>query len=83
MKQSLRKVMAQAVETYSKTTRREWVIRWPGQIVLAASQVHWTAEVTLVILFFIFCFFFSFSLQLLRYFSLQFQSYMSLFNDLD
>ena len=48
MKLSLREIAIKAVDDYSKIPRREWVLQWPGQIVLAASQVHWTQEVTQV-----------------------------------
>ncbi|XP_052058680.1 dynein axonemal heavy chain 3-like isoform X1 [Mytilus californianus] len=46
MKLSLRVVSAKAVQAYTKKPRCEWVLEWPGQIVLAASQIHWTSEVT-------------------------------------
>ncbi|XP_052779096.1 dynein axonemal heavy chain 3-like isoform X2 [Mya arenaria] len=46
MKQSLREVSLKATDAYTKIPRREWVLQWPGQVVLAASQIHWTAEVT-------------------------------------
>ncbi|KAK3779700.1 hypothetical protein RRG08_013655 [Elysia crispata] len=46
MKLSLREVMGKAVNAYPNIDREEWVLQWPGQIVLAASQIHWTAEVT-------------------------------------
>ena len=46
MKLSLREEMRKAVEAYPVTKRTDWVLQWPGQIVLAASQIHWTAEVT-------------------------------------
>ncbi|KAL4226017.1 Dynein heavy chain 3 [Mactra antiquata] len=46
MKQSLKEVCVKAVEAYPKIPRGEWVLQWPGQIVLAASQIHWTAELT-------------------------------------
>ena len=26
--------------------RTEWVLNWPGQIVIAGAQAYWTAEVT-------------------------------------
>ena len=45
MKLSLREVMAKAVEAYPSDPRNEWVLSWPGQVVLAASIVHWTIEV--------------------------------------
>ena len=48
MKLSLREVMGKAVAAYPTTKRTDWVLQWPGQIVLAASQIHWTAEVTQV-----------------------------------
>ena len=48
MKLSLREVCIKAVEAYGKIPRNEWVLQYPGQIVLAASQVHWTTEVTQV-----------------------------------
>lgn len=48
MKMSLKEEMGKAVKAYSLTKRGEWVLQWPGQIVLAASQIHWTAEVTQV-----------------------------------
>ncbi|XP_052828077.1 dynein axonemal heavy chain 3 [Octopus bimaculoides] len=46
MKLSLKQEMAKAVESYIQNHRNKWVLMWPGQIVLAASQVHWTAEIT-------------------------------------
>ncbi|KAK6993742.1 dynein heavy chain 3 axonemal, partial [Biomphalaria glabrata] len=51
MKMSLKEEMGKAVKAYSLTKRGEWVLQWPGQIVLAASQIHWTAEVTQAIRF--------------------------------
>ena len=48
MKLSLKEVSIKAVDAYSKIPRSEWVLQWPGQVVLAASQIHWTAEVTQV-----------------------------------
>jgi dynein heavy chain len=49
MKLSLREEMVKAVEAYPTTKKKEWVLQWPGQIVLAASQIHWTSEVTQVL----------------------------------
>lgn len=46
MKLSLRMVMIKAVEAYPRNPRAQWVQNWPGQVVLAASIVHWTTEVT-------------------------------------
>ncbi|XP_037073992.1 LOW QUALITY PROTEIN: dynein heavy chain 3, axonemal-like, partial [Pollicipes pollicipes] len=43
---SLRDVAERAVQSYLKTPREQWVLEWPGQIVLCGSQIHWTTEVT-------------------------------------
>ncbi|CAD7943415.1 unnamed protein product [Amoebophrya sp. A25] len=42
---SVRHVMQMGIETYVETERTKWVLEHPGQIVLNASQVHWTDEV--------------------------------------
>ena len=46
MKLSLREVTSKAVANYTEQSRTEWVLNWPGQVVLAASTIHWTAEVS-------------------------------------
>ena len=46
MKQCLRDIGKKAVLAYSETVREEWVLDWPGQIVLSGSQTHWTTEVS-------------------------------------
>lgn len=43
---SLKDVMTNAVAAYAQDPRRKWVLEWPGQIVIAASTVYWTADVT-------------------------------------
>ncbi|XP_023932407.1 dynein heavy chain 3, axonemal [Lingula anatina] len=45
MKLSLKDSCAKAVAAYDENPRSEWVLHWPGQIVLAAGTVHWTSEV--------------------------------------
>ena len=45
---TVRDQIAKAVVDYGATTDPEkngWVLRWPGQAVLAASMIHWTAAV--------------------------------------
>ncbi|XP_078276213.1 dynein axonemal heavy chain 3-like [Rhinoraja longicauda] len=46
MKWSLGKVMLQAIAAYPEAWREEWVLSWPGQIVLSCSIVYWTAAVS-------------------------------------
>lgn len=43
---SLKDVMGNAVAAYTQDPRKKWVLEWPGQIVIAASTVYWTADVT-------------------------------------
>eukprot|EP00163_Fabomonas_tropica_P031149 TRINITY_DN730_c1_g1_i7.p1 TRINITY_DN730_c1_g1~~TRINITY_DN730_c1_g1_i7.p1 ORF type:complete len:4213 (+),score=1156.03 TRINITY_DN730_c1_g1_i7:1002-12641(+) len=45
MRKSLRLILKDATSVYKKTKRTEWVTMWPGQVVIAGSQVHWTQEV--------------------------------------
>ncbi|XP_073413059.1 dynein axonemal heavy chain 3-like [Dendrobates tinctorius] len=46
MKLSLHEVMNHSIKAYTKSQRKEWVLHWPGQVVLASSMVHWTTEVS-------------------------------------
>ncbi|KAH7297912.1 hypothetical protein KP509_25G018200 [Ceratopteris richardii] len=45
MRESLKDVTLHAYEAYAKQDRVEWVLSWPGQVVLCVSQMYWTAEV--------------------------------------
>lgn len=45
MKISLRNIAKESVIAYFTAVREEWIFSWPGQIVLCASQIHWTNEV--------------------------------------
>lgn len=45
MKDSLIDVCRRAYEAYALSVRIEWVLEWPGQIVLCGSQMYWTMEV--------------------------------------
>jgi dynein heavy chain len=42
---SLKDLAKRALESYPKIQRTEWSKLWPGQIVLAVSQIYWTGEV--------------------------------------
>ena len=43
---SLKDVMMKAVTAYDEVPRGKWVLEWPGQVVIAASTVHWTTDVS-------------------------------------
>jgi len=42
---SLKALAKKSLQAYPKTNRTEWSTQWPGQIVLAISQIFWTTEV--------------------------------------
>ncbi|XP_075130611.1 dynein axonemal heavy chain 3-like [Leptodactylus fuscus] len=46
MKLSLLEVMNHSIKAYTESPRKEWVLHWPGQVVLASSMVHWTSDVS-------------------------------------
>ena len=41
---AVRDHMIRAVRCYADTPRTQWMLDWPGQVVLNGSQVHWTLE---------------------------------------
>lgn len=42
---SVRDRTLQSWSDYVKVTRTDWILRWPGQIVLAVSQIYWAANI--------------------------------------
>lgn len=46
---SLKDVMAEAVAVYEDTPRVQWVVQWPGQVVLAGTSIYWTKDVATAI----------------------------------
>ncbi|XP_052264555.1 dynein axonemal heavy chain 3-like isoform X1 [Dreissena polymorpha] len=42
---SLRTVIINSKDVYPKTPRNQWVLQWPGQVVLCVSSMFWTSEV--------------------------------------
>ena len=45
MYESIRKVLKDSIDDYTRIPRKEWVMKHCGQCVLNGSQVHWTSEV--------------------------------------
>ncbi|CAH0560322.1 unnamed protein product [Brassicogethes aeneus] len=45
MKNTVRINLGRALDDLYKRNRAEWVLRWPGQVVIACSQTFWTAVV--------------------------------------
>ncbi|CAI8006104.1 Dynein heavy chain 3, axonemal, partial [Geodia barretti] len=46
---SLKDVMEQAVGAYEDESRVQWVVQWPGQVVLAGTSIYWTRDVAAAI----------------------------------
>lgn len=49
MMQSITDIINKATKEYLTTQRAEWVLKWPGMVVLCASTINWTAEVEVAI----------------------------------
>ncbi|KAI8468854.1 MAG: dynein heavy chain 8 [Monoraphidium minutum] len=45
MVDSMRRVVVRGVEAYAAAARGEWVLQWPGQVVLAVTAIYWTQDV--------------------------------------
>ncbi|XP_063366022.1 dynein axonemal heavy chain 1-like [Cydia amplana] len=45
MRHSIRLTLVAGIEELWRLPRSEWVLRWPGQVVIAGSQTAWTAGV--------------------------------------
>ena len=43
---SLQDVTKESVAAYEEKPRDKWVLEWPGQVVIAASTIYWTKDVT-------------------------------------
>ncbi|GLH13920.1 Dynein heavy chain, cytoplasmic [Gryllus bimaculatus] len=44
MKKTIREQVEKSFEAYAKTSRKYWVVHWPGQLVICVSQIYWTAD---------------------------------------
>lgn len=45
MRKTLRGVISQALSSYTEETRGDWILSYPGQVVLTVSQIMWTRAV--------------------------------------
>ena len=45
MRESMQDITFRAYGAYAKTKRDQWILEWPGQVVLCVSQMFWTKEV--------------------------------------
>ncbi|EFC47930.1 hypothetical protein NAEGRDRAFT_78559 [Naegleria gruberi] len=43
---SLKETVSKSLIDYNHTPRNEWVLKWPGQVVILGSQVYWTKDIT-------------------------------------
>ncbi|KAK0140700.1 Dynein heavy chain 3, axonemal [Merluccius polli] len=46
MLRSVRDVVHQGLRQYAQVPRKKWVQQWPGQVVICASSIFWTSEVS-------------------------------------
>ncbi|XP_029991393.1 dynein heavy chain 1, axonemal [Sphaeramia orbicularis] len=46
MKATLRENIERSLKVYPEQPRVDWVLSWPGQVVIAGCQVFWTTEVS-------------------------------------
>ncbi|XP_061640433.1 dynein axonemal heavy chain 1 isoform X3 [Phyllopteryx taeniolatus] len=46
MTATVRDYIDRSLQVYPEKPREEWVLSWPGQVVIAGCQVYWTAEVS-------------------------------------
>ncbi len=46
MAESIKESCKLGVAAYAAQAREQWVLEWPGQVVLAVSAIFWTSAVT-------------------------------------
>jgi dynein heavy chain len=42
---SMKDVIVKAVHAYASTPRAEWVLEWPGQVILCGDSIFWNMDV--------------------------------------
>ncbi|KAG9476993.1 hypothetical protein GDO78_002401 [Eleutherodactylus coqui] len=43
---SMRQVIYNGIEGYVEVPRKQWVLQWPGQVIICVSSIYWTKEVS-------------------------------------
>lgn len=43
--ESIRTLTSNSIEDYIRKPRKEWILKWPAQVILAVSCLYWTNEV--------------------------------------
>jgi len=43
---SMRDVILRCIKDYATTARKDWVLKWPGQVIICADSIFWTADVS-------------------------------------
>eukprot|EP00976_Prorocentrum_cordatum_P077486 1182711-Prorocentrum_minimum.AAC.3 len=51
MKAAVKDNTTRGYAAYSEIPRTQWILQWPGMVVLCASQMFWTAEVRIPLRF--------------------------------
>lgn len=46
MRESLRLIIEDSLQDYLKVPRVDWVLKWPGQVVIAGCQTYWAKNIT-------------------------------------
>ncbi|OCT61613.1 dynein heavy chain 3, axonemal [Xenopus laevis] len=46
MLSSMRQVIRDGIDGYVEVPRKQWVLQWPGQVVICVSSIYWTKEVS-------------------------------------
>ncbi|XP_053550231.1 dynein axonemal heavy chain 3 [Bombina bombina] len=46
MLSSMKQVIHKGIEGYLEVPRKQWVLQWPGQVVICVSTIYWTKEVS-------------------------------------
>ncbi|KAJ3373477.1 Dynein heavy chain 3, axonemal [Kappamyces sp. JEL0680] len=49
MQSSIHQQITNSHKAYAETAREKWVLEWPGQVVIAVSQIYWTMEITQIL----------------------------------